>query len=238
VIDEAHRLSPDDSTMYRRYINDARVINPNLRIIGFTATPYRLDCGPLCGPDMLFTAVAYEIGIQELIASGFLCPISSKASKQEIDTDNISIRGGEFVPDEVDAMVNTDKAVTGAVAEVVDKSQDRNAVLIFANSIKHAENIVKELFRDHHNIECGLVIGDTPSLERAATLEKFKSGELKYLVNVGVLTTGFDCPTIDMVAIMRATMSASLYVQIVGRGLRIHPNKKRRLLDSGLWPEH
>lgn len=233
IVDEAHTISPDEDTMYGRFIADARVVNPNVRIVGLTATPYRMDCGLLWGEDRLFSAVAYEIKIAELVAKGYLCPVTSKASKNEIDTSNVSLRAGEFDSDEIDDMVNTDEAVRDIVAEIVDRTQTRKSVLIFANSIKHAEHIVAE-FKQSHGYECGIVIGDTPSIERAAILAQFESGELKYLVNVGVLTTGYNCKRIDCVAIVRATMSLNLYVQMIGRGFRIYPDKANCLvLDFG-----
>jgi DNA repair protein RadD len=233
IVDEAHMISPDEDTMYGRFIADARTVNPNVRIVGLTATPYRMDCGPLWGEDKLFCAVAYEIKIAELVAKGFLCPVTSKASKNEIDTSKVSLTAGDFDVDEIDDMVNTDEAVRDIVAEIVDRTQTRKSVLIFANSIKHAEHIVAE-FRQSHGYEAGLVIGDTPSLERDALRERFVNQDLKYLVNVGVYTTGFNAKCVDCIALVRATMSLSLYVQMVGRGLRIFLGKANcLLLDFG-----
>lgn len=233
IIDEAHRLSPDENTSYQKFIADARVVNPDVRVIGLTATPYRLDCGPICKPENLFNSIAYEIGIKELIEAGYLCRLFSKSAKHEVNTSGLHVRAGEFVADEVEELVNTDIAVQHAVAEIVMKSEDRKSVLIFAASVKHGEHIVAE-FRQAHNYECGYIIGDTPDLERSQTLDRFQDGDLKYLCNVGVLTTGYDCPKIDLIAICRPTLSPGLFVQMVGRGLRIHPDKTDCLiLDFG-----
>lgn len=233
IIDEAHRLSPDENTSYQKFIADAKIVNPNVRVIGLTATPYRLDCGSLCGPENLFNAVAHEIGINELIEAGFLCRLYSKSAKHEVQTAGLHVRAGEFVADEVEQLVDTDIAVRDAVAEIVMKSEARKSVLIFAASVKHGEHIVAE-FRQAHGFECGYIIGDTADLERSRTLERFESGELKYLCNVGVLTTGYDCPKIDLIAVCRPTLSPGLFVQMVGRGLRIHPDKTDCLiLDFG-----
>jgi DNA repair protein RadD len=106
-------------------------------------------------------------------------------------------------------------------------------VLIFASGIKHGEHIVRVLAQQH-GIECGFVTGETPTRERDAVLGRFRRGELKYLCNVNVLTTGFDSPHIDCVALVRPTLSPGLYYQMVGRGFRLHPGKQNCLvLDFG-----
>jgi DNA repair protein RadD len=105
--------------------------------------------------------------------------------------------------------------------------------LVFASGIKHGAHIVR-LLREKHGIECGFVTGETPAAERDDVLGQFRRGELKYLCNVNVLTTGFDAPNIDCVALVRPTMSPGLYYQMVGRGFRLHPGKQNCLvLDFG-----
>ena len=112
-------------------------------------------------------------------------------------------------------------------------SANRNATLIFSSGVKHGRHIVDVLQREH-GIECGFVCGATPIPERDETLARLKAGRLKYLCNVNVLTTGFDAPRIDCVALVRPTMSPGLYYQMVGRGFRKHPDEKDCLvLDFG-----
>jgi len=134
-------------------------------------------------------------------------------SRDKADTSDLHIRAGEFVADEVEALMDTDDLVRSACAEIVRYTRDRNACLIFASGIAHAEHIVRVL-KDDHGIECGLVTGETPTRERDLLL--------------------FDAPNIDCVALLRPTMSPGLFYQMCGRGFRLHPEKQNCLvLDFG-----
>jgi DNA repair protein RadD len=233
VIDESHMIPPDGDGMYRQFLADAKIVNPNLRIIGFTATPFRLKTGSICTPDGFLNHVCYEVGVRELIVQGYLCPLVTKAGQVKADTSGLHVRAGEFVPGEVEAVMDDAQLVRAACAEVVEASRERNACLIFASGVRHGRHVAEVLQREH-GIACGFVSGDTPTEERDATLARFKAGELKYLCNVNVLTTGFDAPHIDCVALLRPTLSPGLYYQMVGRGFRLHPSKANCLvLDFG-----
>lgn len=233
MVDEAHLIPLDGDGMYRQFLADAKVVNPNLRVIGFTATPFRLKNGSICTPDGFLNHICYEVGVRELIRDGYLCPLVTKAGRSKADTDELHVRGGEFIADEVESLMDQESLVQAACAEIAQYTTDRNACLIFASGVQHGMHIVDTLHR-HHNISCGFVSGDTPSAQRDETLQRFKSGQLKYLCNVNVLTTGFDAPHIDCVALVRPTMSPGLYYQMVGRGFRLHPSKENCLvLDFG-----
>ena len=233
MVDEAHLIPLEGDGMYRRFLADAKVINPNLRVIGFTATPFRLKTGPICTPDGFLNHVCYEVGVRELIRDGFLCALVTKAGKAKADTTNLHVRAGEFLADEVEDLMDQDELVGAACEEIVAQTISRNATLIFASGVKHGQHIVDVLKREH-GVACGFVCGETSTSERDATLGRFKAGELKYLCNINVLTTGFDAPNIDCVALVRPTMSPGLYYQMVGRGFRLHPSKKDCLvLDFG-----
>jgi len=233
LIDEAHLISPDSESMYQHFLADARIINPEVRIVGFTATPYRLKSGSICTVEGVLNHICYEVGVRELIRDGFLCPLISKAGRAKVDTSELHIRGGEFITDEVEALMDKDSLVQSAVSEIIQYTTDRNACLIFASSIQHGKHIV-DVLADEHGVECGFVCGETPAIERDLTLARFKTGKLKYLCNVNVLTTGFDAPHIDCVALVRPTMSPGLFYQMVGRGFRLHPSKESCLvLDFG-----
>ena len=233
MVDEAHLIPLEGDGMYRQFLADAKVINPNVRIIGFTATPFRLKTGPICTPDGFLNHVCYEVGVRELIRDGFLCALVTKAGRAKVDTTNLHVRGGEFVADEVEDLMDQGELVGAACAEIVQYTAGRNATLIFASGVKHGRHIVDVLKREH-GIDCGFVCGATSTSERDETRARFKSGELKYLCNVNVLTTGFDAPHIDCVALVRPTLSPGLYYQMVGRGFRLHPSKDDCLvLDFG-----
>jgi DNA repair protein RadD len=242
LIDECHLLPRDGEGMYRSFLKDARVVNPQLRTVGFTATPFRLDAGPICATDHFLNAICYEIGVRELMRDGWLCQLVTKNGKQRIDTSKLHVRGGEFIAGEVEELMDGDETVAAACAEIVELTQDRNAVLIFAAGVAHGRH-VQRVLKANHNIECGFVCGETPTSERDQQLARFQRGTtsgifpqqpLKYLCNVGVLTTGFDAPIIDCVVLLRPTMSPVLYSQMVGRGFRLHPGKTNTLvLDFG-----
>jgi DNA repair protein RadD len=233
IVDEAHLIPPEGDGMYRQFLDDARKVNPNLRIIGCTATPFRLKSGMICTPDGFLNHVCYEVGVRELIVQGYLCPLVTKAGVARANTDQLHVRGGEFIAGEVEDLMDQAHLVEAACAEIVAHTANRNAVLIFASGVQHGEHIVETL-KERHGIECGFVTGETPDKERDAILARFKAGALKYLCNVNVLTTGFDAPHIDCVALVRPTLSPGLYYQMVGRGFRLHPSKTNCLvLDFG-----
>ena len=232
LIDEAHMLPPDGEGMYRTFLAEARIVNPNVRLIGLTATPYRMSTGMICGPENLLNHVCYEVGVRELIVQGYLCPLKTKAGRRKVDTSNLHVRGGEFIAGEVEALMDDDSLVRSACREIVDQTRDRHSVLIFAAGVQHALHVQRVIGEMGH--ECGFVCGDTLPFERAETLKRFKDGTLKYLVNVNVLTTGFDAPNTDCVALLRPTNSPGLYYQMVGRGFRLDPSKDNCLvLDFG-----
>ena len=233
IIDEAHMIPPDGDGMYRTFLDDARTVNPNLRVIGLTATPFRMKSGMICAPENILNHVCYEIGVRELIAGGFLCPLTSKGSRKVIDTSGLHIRAGEFVADEAEQLMDTEELVESACQEIVDETGGRRSVLVFATGVKHAEHLA-EVLRQKSGEDIGMVFGKTPGHERDAMLSTFKAGRLKYLVNVNVLTTGFDAPNIDCIALVRPTLSPGLYYQMVGRGFRLCEGKLDcKVLDFG-----
>jgi len=223
IVDECHLLPPDGEGRYRTFLAEAKLVNPNVRLIGLTATPFRMTTGLICGPGNLLNHVCYEVGVRELMVQGYLCRLRSKAGVRKVDTSNLHVRGGEFVAGEVEELVDQDDVVVPACREIVELTAERRSVLVFAASVAHALHVQAEL--EELGEKCGLVTGETPRGERAETLKAFKAGGLKYLVNVNVLTTGFDAPNIDCVALLRPTMSPGLYYQMVGRGFRLHPGK-------------
>jgi len=233
VIDEAHMIPPDGEGMYRTFLEEARKVNPNLRVIGLTATPFRMKSGMICAQENVLNHVCYEIGVKELIVQGYLCPLITKASREKIDTSGLHVRAGEFVASEVETLMDTHERVESACHEIVELTHNRRAVLIFASGVNHGQHIA-EVLHDTFGASVGAVFGETPDDERDRVLLDFKSGNLKYLVNVNVLTMGFDAPNIDCVAMVRPTYSPGLYYQMVGRGFRLNEGKENCLvLDFG-----
>ena len=140
LIDEAHLIPPDGDGMYRSFLDDMKKINPNIRLIGMTATPYRLKGGLICRKENLLNEVCCEIGVRELIVAGYLSKLRSKNGKYKADLDNLHIRGGEFVAEDVEKAMDNERLVTAACREIAELCKDRKKVLIFASSIDHCRH--------------------------------------------------------------------------------------------------
>ena len=125
IIDEAHLLSPESETMYQKFLADAMVINPQVRVIGLTATPFRMKSGALCGPENILNHICFEVGVRELIRDGYICSLITKAGTQKADTDTVHIRGGEFIAGELETLMDQDCLVQAACAEIVGLAHDR-----------------------------------------------------------------------------------------------------------------
>lgn len=228
IVDEAHLIPASGEGMYRTFIADAKKVNPKVRIIGLTATPYRTDVGSNCGPNNILQKVCYDAGVRPLIEDGYLSRLTTKATAQRMSVDGVGIRGGEYIAGDLARMADNAALIHATVAEMISKTLDRHSVLIFCSGVEHAEHVRAEIQRQIPSIGVdvtGLITGDTPADERAATIAAFAARDIKYLANVNVLTTGFDAPNVDCVVLLRPTLSPGLYYQMVGRGLRLHPGK-------------
>lgn len=231
VVDEAHRIPPDGDGMYRTMIDELRKINPLVRVIGLTATPFRMQTGMICAPGNILNHVCYEVGVRELIVQGFLCPLRSKGTKAALDFDGLHIKAGEFKADEAEDMMIS--VVEQACDEIVKHSANRKSTLIFAAGVTHGVRLAG-IIQSLSGSECGFVCGETPYEERDDLIRRFRDGNLRYLANVNVLTLGFDAPNVDCIALVRPTLSPGLYYQMVGRGFRTCEGKADCLvLDYG-----
>jgi len=219
IIDEAHLVNHAATGMYRTLIDNLTAINPAIRIVGLTATPYRLGHGLITDKPALFDAILKPVGMLELIQRGYLAPLRSKATKAVLDVSGVHTRGGEYVESELQAAVDKDQTNEEIAREIVDRAGDRKAWLLFCSGIRHAQHMMEEL--QELGIPAACVTGETPKKEREQMLAEFRSGQLRALTNANVLTTGFDHPDIDLIAMLRPTKSPGLYVQMAGRGLRV-----------------
>ena len=238
IIDEAHLVSHKDEGGYRSLLAELSAINPNLRIVGLTASPYRLGHGYITDAPAIFDALIQPTSIEELIHKGFLSTLRSKLTATKLEVDGVKKRGGEYIEAELQAAVDTTDKNQKVVAEIIRFSTERKSWLIFCAGVAHAQHIAAALQAQGITTEC--VTGETPSAERDRILTDFKAGRITALTNANVLTTGFDAPGIDLVAMLRPTMSPGLYVQMAGRGLRIAPGKTDCLvLDfAGVVEQH
>jgi len=237
VVDEAHGVTPT----LLKIIDHMRQQNPKLRIVGMSATPFRLGSGYIYanhyqyGPvddsqsiDPFFHTLVYSIGARDLIDQGYLTPPVFESTAEHYDTSGLKTnRMGKFTSTSVDqAFVGRGRKTSAIVADIVEQSRDRQGVMIFAATVEHAQEVMESLPPGLSRI----VIGGTQDKDRKQILSDFKARKIKYLVNVAVLTTGFDAPHVDVVAILRATESVGLLQQIIGRGLRLDPGKRDCLI--------
>lgn len=238
IIDECHLVNHKEEGGYRTLINDLRAINPQMRVIGLTASPYRLGHGCITDKPALFDDIVSPVTISELIHKGFLAPLRSKVTRAKLETDGVHKRGGEFIESELQKAVDTRDKNVKVVREVIELAGDRKAWLFFCVGVAHAEHIAGVLLE--HGIPSAYITGQTSKSERERLIAEFKSGRLRALTNANVLTTGFDYPDIDLIAMLRPTMSPSLYIQMAGRGMRVKSHTDHCLvLDfAGVVEQH
>lgn len=235
VIDECHRVADESETQYQEIIKKLRERNPQLAILGLTATPYRMGMGWIyefsqsgelkTEQKRFFKQCVYELPLTYMIKNRYLTiPVKVDIPVTCYDFSELTERNRSYTSAEVDEILRSQKRLTPLIVKnIIDISEKfhRKGVMIFSASVKHAEEIMQYLPVDNSRV----VLGDTATHERDQIVEDFKKRKFKYLVNVSVLTTGFDAPHVDVIAILRPTESNSLYQQIVGRGLRLSEDK-------------
>lgn len=233
IIDEAHLIPRTSNTMYRRFLDELRQINPHIKIIGFTATPFRLDSGMLLqGDDALFTDIAFDASVNHLISNKYLCRPVSITTKAQIDIKGVHTRGGEFVAGELEKAAMKRGLSQAIAAEIVSHGAGRIGWLVFGSGVEHSRELAWEL--KALGVSVKTIFGDTPPDERSATIESFKRKEIQCLCAMNVLTTGFNARHVDLIAVARPTKSTGLWIQIVGRGMRLFDGKDDCLvLDFG-----
>lgn len=233
VVDEAHLIPHKAEGMYRRILADLTLANPYIKIIGYTATPFRLQSGRLDqGDGRIFGRIAYEVGIADLIEWGYLTPLIHKGMQTQIDTAGVRTTAGEFNKKGLAEAVDQEEVTRRAVAEIVEYGKNRKSWLAFGVSVAHAEHIVDEI--KSHGYTAAVIHGGTPGAERDRIVSEFKAGRIRCLANCDVLTTGFNVPAVDLLAVLRPTKSPGLWVQMCGRGTRLADGKRDCLiLDFG-----
>lgn len=225
IIDEAHLLSPSDDTNYQEVIKQLKQVNPNLKVIGLTATPYRLKQGLITDggifTDFCFDNTSME-AYNQLIADGYLALLVPKKTDVELDLESVGMSNdGDFSKAELQAAVDKDKVTYEACQEMVAGAADRMAWIVFSSGVKHADHI--SMMLNSMGIDSVSVHSKMPADEATRRLSEFKAGRHQCAVNYGKLTTGFDYPRIDFIGMLRPTMSPGLWVQMLGRGARPSP---------------
>ena len=221
LIDECHLVGTKDSTMYRTFLAALKKVNPQLKVIGFTATHYRLGLGLLTEGE-LFSDICYDLtgldAFNHLLDEGYLSPLIPKRTAMLYDVSDVGMSGGEYKQGELQKAVDKTELTYTAIQELIHYGQDRKHWLIFASGIEHSEHVASML--EYFNIPTCVVHSKMTSDQRDANIAGFKSGRYRAAVNNSVLTTGFDFPEMDLVGVLRPTSSPGLWVQMLGRATR------------------
>lgn len=240
LIDECHRVDTDEQTQYGQVISKLKKQNPKIFFLGMTATPYRLGQGRIyeeglsealsTKEPLFFKKCIFELPLDYMIKKGYLVkPIKIDIPITCYDFSELTTSGRFYNLDEIEEILTKQKRLTPLIIKnIIDiaETYNRQGVMIFSSTVRHAQEILSYLPKDQSQ----LVIGDTDDQSRQSIINDFKNKKIKYLVNVSVLTTGFDAPHVDIIALLRPTESASLYLQIIGRGLRLSPHKNDCLI--------
>jgi DNA repair protein RadD len=236
IIDECHRIGLEAESQYQQVLRQLKDNNQRLCVLGLTATPYRLGMGWIyqesdkgeikTKEERFFKRCVFELPLEHMIQHDYLTrPIKLDIPVTSYDFSELKLKDGRYLSSEIESVLQKQRRLTPLIIkniiDITEKYQ-RQGVMIFSSTVAHAQEIMQYLPQG----QARLVIGDTPGPERDQIIHAFKQKQFKYLVNVSVLTTGFDAPHVDIIAILRPTESSSLYQQIIGRGLRLSEGKK------------
>ncbi len=236
VIDECHRVSLEPDSQYAKVIQQLKQNNPRICILGLTATPYRLGHGWIYNYALrgemktqelrFFKHCIYDLPLQYMIRNQYLTPpVKVDIPVTAYDFSELTEGGHAYTMAQLEEVLHQQRRLTPLIIKnIIDitESDQRQGVMIFSSTVKHAQEIMQHLPPG----QARLVLGTTELSERDQIVHDFKNKAFKYLVNVSVLTTGFDAAHVDVIAILRPTESISLYQQIIGRGLRLDTDKK------------
>ena len=221
LIDEAHLLSPDDTTMYQSFIAGLKTVNPYIKVVGLTATPWRVGVGKITDGG-LFTDVCIDMTTIEafnwFIREGYLCPLIPKPTKTVLEIDNVAVRGGDYVAGELEKAINQDSLTENAVKEALELGHNRKHWLVFCSGINHTIRTAEIL--NMFGVDAIAVHSKMSKQQRDDAIKGAKLGKYRALVNNNILTTGFNFPAIDLILMLRPTMSTILWIQMLGRGTR------------------
>jgi len=222
LIDEAHLVSPSADTSYVTFILELMAKNPWLKVIGLSATPYRMGLGHLTN-GKIFTDVAYNLcdmeGFARLLSDGFLSPIYPRPTGVKLDVSGVGISNGEYNMKALQAAVDDRDVSYAALGEMVKYGWSRQAWMIFAAGVEHAEHLA-EILRVCYGVTAAAVHSKNSDKVNDEIIREFKRGNLRCIVNANKLTTGFDFPPIDLIGMFRPSTSTGLWVQMLGRGTR------------------
>ncbi len=231
IVDECHLIPDRSNTMYQKALNQFKLKNKSIRIIGLSATPYRLNSG-LLTEGTIFDDICHDStqldSFNWYIDHGYLSNLITKETDEKLDVSKVHIRGGEYMPKELQQAVDKISITKAALKEATIKGANRDHWLVFSTGLDHSRHIAAELNR--LGIKAATIDGKMSNKERSETLMAFTYGSIRALVNAQLLTTGFDFPAIDLIIMLRPMCSPGLWVQTVGRGTRPAPYKQNCLV--------
>lgn len=232
ICDEVHNFDARGGR-YLKFIEQCLADNPKLKVVGFTATPFRMN-GEIYGEDEFFKKITYRKRIQDLIALGHLCEPRMKGSKEQFDISSLRIKGGEYVQGDVDELVKDQDQCSRQILDALSRMDGRQCIVWATANIDHCNLVANALMAMAERVTT--VHSKLEKETRNANLSAFRGGSCRHMVFVTILSEGFDHPPIDTVVLMRPTRSPVLYVQSVGRGLRPSADTGKRdclVLDYG-----
>jgi DNA repair protein RadD len=219
IVDEVHLIPEREESEYQRVLAYFRALNPNLRVIGLTATPYRMGSGRITDGG-LFTDIVLDMtnmaGFNSLLDDGYLCRLVPMRTEAVIDVSKVTVRAGEFAANELEKVANKEELTRAALRETMVAARDRHHWLIFATGVAHVESVAAML-RDEFGVSAAVVHGGLTGAQRDEAIRAFKAGEVRALINANVLIAGFDFPALDCIVCLRPTTSVVTHVQMLGR---------------------
>lgn len=221
IIDEAHLVGTKGEAMYLRFLEDLRKRNPLVKVIGLTATAWRLNTGRLVEAG-IFTDVAIDMTTPEawmwFVDNGYLSPLYSKKTHLRLDDSNIAVQGGEYAMAQQQRELDKESITRQAVEELVHwgNAENRNCWMVFATGVDHCEHIADML--GQYNVDAVAI--HSKHNDAAKRITDFAAGKYRAAVSMNKLTTGVDVAGIDLMGVLRFTKSSSLWVQMLGRGTR------------------
>lgn len=227
TIDECHTVSVKENAMYFRFLKELQAYNPKVKVLGLSATLYRMGSGSIVSPGSIFTDVCLDLTSMDefnrFIDEGYLVPLIPRPTDTELDVSSVRMSAGDYNMHDLQAAVDKDSITRAAVSEMIEKGQGRKSWLVFASGIEHSVHVANVL--GEMGISAVAVHSSTKDFPmsnelRDSYVEAFKRGEIQALVNNGCFTTGFDHPAIDLIGVLRPTRSPGLWVQMLGRGTR------------------
>lgn len=225
VTGNCHLISPEDDTMYQQTLNAMREACPELQVIGLTATGWRTKQGRLTGPGQMFDRVSYDLtkpeDYQRLINEGYLSKVIGADTDTRLSVEGVGRFNGDFAPSELSRAVNKEEITRAALREAMERGWSRNKAIIFGSGTDHVHSIHDLLHEE--GIPSVFVHSHVPSSERKKRIQMFRDNKVGIIIGNKILSTGFNCRSIDLIVDLQPTDSVGYYIQKVGRGLRVSP---------------